>query len=106
MIFKLRTVRIFRTPFKFATFSGFGRSARPNFSSDGTLAELELVETIEDWRKEMGIDKMYLVGHSFGKRFSELYPLKNENIKILILSLISVSISRIQCSNFCFLFIV
>eukprot|EP00080_Pristionchus_pacificus_P014613 PDM74633.1 lid-1 [Pristionchus pacificus] len=56
---------------------GFGRSDRPEFSSDETLAELEMVSCFEDWRREMKLDRMYIISHSFGAFFSSSYALEH-----------------------------
>ncbi|PAV61822.1 hypothetical protein WR25_26352 isoform F [Diploscapter pachys] len=65
---------------------GFGRSSRPKFSAKPEEAEQQMVDAIEEWRKQMGIQKMYLVGHSFGGYLSTSYALKYpERIEHLVL---------------------
>jgi pimeloyl-ACP methyl ester carboxylesterase len=67
---------------------GFGRSSRPNFSSDPIVAETQFVEAIEDWRKAMKLDQtpIILMGHSFGGFLSASYAIKYpQYVKALIL---------------------
>ncbi|XP_060083839.1 (Lyso)-N-acylphosphatidylethanolamine lipase-like isoform X2 [Ylistrum balloti] len=65
---------------------GFGQSARPTFSKNAALAEMQFVESIEEWRKEMKLDSFIMLGHSFGgylaSSFAIRYP---ESVKHLVL---------------------
>ena len=63
---------------------GFARSSRAKFANDATLAELRWVKSIEEWRKEMKIDKMVLCGHSLGGFISAAYALEYpEHVSVL-----------------------
>ena len=64
---------------------GMGRSARVPFvvkakreDIDGRVAEAEsfFVESLEDWRQRMGLEKMTLIGHSLGGYLSVAYALR------------------------------
>ncbi|KAI0688557.1 alpha/beta-hydrolase [Cytidiella melzeri] len=64
---------------------GMGRSARVPFTIkakrgdiDGRLHEAEsfFVDSLEDWRQKMGLEKMTLVGHSLGGYLSVVYALR------------------------------
>lgn len=56
---------------------GFARSSRPYFSKSEKMAEFEIVESIERWRKAIGLDeKFILCGHSFGGYLSLAYALQ------------------------------
>ena len=63
-------------PFYAFDLLGFGRSSRPPFSSDQIVAETQSVELIEDWRKEMGLKEMILLGHSFGGYLASSYEMR------------------------------
>ena len=45
---------------------GFGRSSRPPFSSDEKQIVEEYTQVLESWREVMDLDKINLLGHSFG----------------------------------------
>lgn len=65
---------------------GFARSSRPRFSREGALAEAEWIASIEDWRRQMKLSKIILLGHSFGGYLSASYALEYpENVRHLIL---------------------
>ena len=66
---------------------GFGRSSRPTFSSDAQVAEKQLVRSVEEWRREMNIKEMILLGHSMGGFLAASYALTYPNhVKHLILA--------------------
>ncbi|KAJ2501654.1 hypothetical protein GGH96_001727 [Coemansia sp. RSA 1972] len=73
---------------------GMGRSSRPKYlskrgeSEDARVAHAEsfFVESLEEWRQRMGIERMTLCGHSFGGYMSALYALKYpERVEKLVL---------------------
>ena len=55
---------------------GFGRSTRVNFSSNATVAEMEIVESVEGWRKALGLDTFILAGHCFGGYIATSYAIR------------------------------
>ncbi|GJE84904.1 alpha/beta hydrolase [Phanerochaete sordida] len=64
---------------------GMGRSARPSFTVkakrediDGRVAEAEsfFIDSLEEWRQKMGLERMTLIGHSLGGYLSIAYALK------------------------------
>lgn len=74
-------------PFYAFDLLGFGRSSRPPFSNDPIVAETQFVESIEDWRKEMGLQEFILLGHSFGGFIACSYSLRYPDyVKALILA--------------------
>jgi len=65
---------------------GFGRSSRVSFSHDPTDVETQFVQSIEDWRQAVGIDRMILLGHSLGGYLATSYALSHaEHVQHLIL---------------------
>lgn len=66
---------------------GFGRSSRPVFSNEAQEAENQLVQSIEEWRREMQLEKFMLLGHSMGGFLAASYCIQHpERIKHLILA--------------------
>lgn len=56
---------------------GFGRSSRPQLSADPQEAEKEFVDSIEQWRHQLGLEKFVLLGHSFGGFLASSYALQH-----------------------------
>ncbi|XP_018579969.1 protein ABHD4 [Anoplophora glabripennis] len=66
---------------------GFGRSTRPTFSTDGTEAEQQMVQSLEAWRKQLDIENFILLGHSFGGYLATSYAINYpDRVKHLILA--------------------
>lgn len=55
---------------------GFGRSSRTSYNLKEDIEE-QFVDSIERWRKKMGISKFIILGHSFGGYLSANYALKH-----------------------------
>ena len=66
---------------------GMGASSRPEFTCKTTEETIEyFVDSIEQWRREVGIERFHLAGQSFGGYMSTMYSLKYpEHVKKLIL---------------------
>lgn len=65
---------------------GFGRSSRPSFPTDPSLAEEQFVSSIEQWRQSMGLERMILLGHSLGGYLATSYTIQYpERVSHLIL---------------------
>ncbi|XP_020299499.1 protein ABHD4 isoform X2 [Pseudomyrmex gracilis] len=66
---------------------GFGRSSRPVFSNEAQKAEEQLVRSVEEWRREMQLEKFVLLGHSMGGFLAASYAMRYpERVKHLILA--------------------
>jgi pimeloyl-ACP methyl ester carboxylesterase len=55
---------------------GFARSTKCTTVSDNVEPEAWFVDSLEAWRKTMQIEKLTILGHSFGGFISSLYTLK------------------------------
>ncbi|XP_026107360.1 protein ABHD4-like isoform X1 [Carassius auratus] len=65
---------------------GFGRSSRPSFPSDASLAEEQFITSIEQWRQSLGLERMILLGHSLGGYLATSYTIQYpERVSHLIL---------------------
>ncbi|XP_028167880.1 protein ABHD4 isoform X2 [Ostrinia furnacalis] len=66
---------------------GFGRSSRPKFASDAAKVEAQWVESVEEWRREVNLGQVILLGHSLGGYIATAYAMKYpERVRHLILA--------------------
>ncbi|XP_035795733.1 (Lyso)-N-acylphosphatidylethanolamine lipase-like [Anopheles albimanus] len=66
---------------------GFGRSSHPKYDPDTAAAERQFVTSIEAWRVAVGIERMYILGHSMGGYLACSYALSHpERVAGLILA--------------------
>jgi len=68
-ICKYRTVYAIDLP-------GYAKSSRCKFTYNSKEAEAQYVQSIENWRLKMRLEKFNLLGHSFGGYLSAAYALK------------------------------
>uniref|UniRef100_A0A8C2BVC8 1-acylglycerol-3-phosphate O-acyltransferase ABHD5 n=1 Tax=Cyprinus carpio TaxID=7962 RepID=A0A8C2BVC8_CYPCA len=54
---------------------GFGQSSRPHFNTDAQEAELQFVESIEQWREKLGLESMIMLGHNLGGYLAASYAI-------------------------------
>jgi len=83
------------TPVYALDWLGMGRSSRPPFrvsaartNIDKRVAEAEafFIDSLEEWRERMGVERMTLVGHSLGAYLSVVYALRwPERVERLVL---------------------
>lgn len=66
---------------------GFGRSSRPKFANGAMAAERQMVQAIEEWRKEMHLSEMIVCGHSMGGFLACSYAISHpDRVKHLVLA--------------------
>lgn len=56
---------------------GFGQSSRPRFPVEAADAEAQFVEAIEQWRAQLGLESMILLGHNLGGYLATSYALQH-----------------------------
>uniref|UniRef100_A0A672Q250 1-acylglycerol-3-phosphate O-acyltransferase ABHD5 n=1 Tax=Sinocyclocheilus grahami TaxID=75366 RepID=A0A672Q250_SINGR len=54
---------------------GFGQSSRPHFNTDSQEAELQFVESIEQWREKLCLESMIMLGHNLGGYLATSYAI-------------------------------